>query len=98
MITIQLHCQIQKLKMLKKCWNVEDINIVASSDDHESNHDEFYESESKSPVTQIDSVHCPTILWMVQSNQSWNFMVQINLGTKMRPNTLIQIGTMSIPG
>ena len=42
--------------MLKKCWNVKDINIVASSDDHESNHDEFYESESKSPVTQIDSV------------------------------------------
>lgn len=36
--------------------NVEDINIVASSDDHESNHDEFYESESKSPVTQLDLV------------------------------------------
>ena len=36
--------------------NVEEINIVASSDDHESNHDEFYESESKSPVTQLDLV------------------------------------------
>ena len=36
--------------------NVEGINIVANSDDHESNHDEFYESESKSPVTQMDSL------------------------------------------
>ena len=37
--------------------NVEDINTVANSDDHESNHDEFYESESKYPVTQMDSVY-----------------------------------------
>ena len=37
--------------------NVEDINTVANSDNHESNHDEFYESESKYPVTQMDSVY-----------------------------------------
>ena len=36
--------------------NVEDINIVANSDDHENNNDEFYKSESKFPVTQMDSV------------------------------------------
>ena len=50
--------------------NVKDINIVANSDDHESNHDQFYKSESKSPVTQTDSVSLSNDNWMVQSNQS----------------------------
>ena len=50
MKTIQLDCQIRHLEMLKI------LIFVANCDDRESNHDEFYESESKSPVTQMDSV------------------------------------------
>ena len=78
--------------------NVEDINTVANSDDHESNHDEFYESESKSPVTQMDSVSLSNDNLMVQSNQPWNLVIQKDLETKMRPEILIQSGTMTIPG
>lgn len=30
--------------------------IIANSDDHESHHDEFYKSASKSPAIHMDSV------------------------------------------
>ena len=42
--------------MVAKFGCIKPCNIVANSDDQESNHDEFYESESKSPITQMDSV------------------------------------------
>ena len=60
------------------CENVEDICLAAISDDHGSNHNEFYESHSKSPVR----FHYPTTFWIVQSSQSWNLTDQKHLGMK----------------
>ena len=78
--------------------NVEGINIVANSDDHESNHDEFYESESKSPVTQMDSLSLSNNTLDGPNQPILKSYDKKNLETKMRPEILIQSGTMTNPG
>ena len=69
--------------------NVEDINTVANSHDHESDHGKFYESESKSPVTQMDSASL--------SNETLDGPKQPILKSYDPKMILSQVGTMTIP-